>query len=127
MNGVSVFLGIEAALWVPYGIYCLFVPGVLETGATVGATSPTGVTELRAMYGGLQLAIGIGCAWGAVRTEARYSAVWMLFLLTAGIGMARGIGVALDGGLGAYTALALSFEIATALWAGRLLVRGVAG
>ncbi len=124
MNGVQIFLVLEALVWIPYAIYCLFVPSVLADGATVTATSAAGVTEIRAMYGGLQLAIGAGCIWGAVASDARRSAVWMLFLLTSGIGTARVIGVGLDGGLGAYTALALVFEFATAGWAGRLLLRG---
>ena len=122
MSGVQIFLLLEALVWIPYGIYCLFVPGVLMEGATVTATSPTGVTELRAMYGGLQFAIGAGCVWGAVSEDLERSAVWMLFLLTSGIGTARVIGLGVDGGLGAYTALALVFEFATAIWAGRLLL-----
>lgn len=123
MSGVQIFLLLEALLWVPYGIYCLLVPGALADGATVTATSATGVTEIRAMYGGLQFAIGAGCVWGAFSEEVQPSAVWMLFLLTSGIGTARVIGVGLDGGLGAYTSLALVFEFATAAWAGRLLLQ----
>lgn len=123
MNGVQIFLLLEALLWVPYGIYCLFAPAVLAEGATVTATSATGVTEIRAMYGGLQFAIGAGCVWGAFSEDLQRSAVWMLFLLTSGIGTARVIGVGLDGGLGAYTSLALVFEFVTAAWSGRLLLR----
>ncbi len=122
MSGVQIFLLLEALLWVPYGIYCLLVPEVLADGASITATSATGATELRAMYGGLQFAIGAGCVWGALSDDLQRSAVWMLFLLTSGIGTARVIGVGLDGGLGAYTALALVFEFATAAWAGRLLL-----
>ncbi|MDG2307838.1 MAG: DUF4345 family protein [Candidatus Binatia bacterium] len=123
MSGIQIFLLLEALLWVPYGIYCLLVPGVLADGATVTATSATGVTELRAMYGGLQFAIGAGCIWGAVSEDLERSAVWMLFLLTSGIGTARVIGLGLDGGMGAYTSLALVFEFATAIWSGRLLLQ----
>jgi len=123
MNGVQIFLLVEALLWVPYGIYCLFVPEVLAESAGVTATSATGVTEVRAMYGGLQFAIGAGCVWGAFSEDLQRSAVWLLFLLTSGIGTARVIGVGLDGGLGAYTSLALVFEFVTAAWAGRILLR----
>lgn len=123
MNGVQIFLILEALIWIPYGIYCLFAPEVLAEGATVTATSATGVTELRAMYGGLQFAIGVGCLWGVVSEDLRPSAVWMLFLLTSGIGTARLIGAGMDGGIGVYTSLALAFEFATAAWAGRLLLQ----
>ncbi len=126
MSGTQIFLLLQALLWVPYGIYCLLVPSALAEGATVTATSATGVTEIRAMYGGLQFAIGAGCIWGALSEDLQRSAVWMLFLLTSGTGTARLIGVGLDGGIGAYTALALVFEFATASWSGRLLLREAA-
>ena len=123
MNGARIFLWIEAVLWIPYALYCLVAPEVLVDGASVTAVSATGVTELRAMYGGLQFAIGAGCVWGAVSEEMRRGALWMLFLLTSGVGAARVVGMGLDGGIGAYTILALVFEFVTAGVAGRLLLK----
>ena len=123
MNGVLIFLFAEAALWIPYGIYCLFVPTVLADGATVLAQSPTGTTELRAMYGGLQIAIGVSCLLGAFVETYRTSALYLLLVVGAGIGLGRLLGVLLDGSPGAYTLLALAFEFVTAVVAARLLSR----
>ena len=52
------FLIFSAIIWLPYGLYCFFQPGSLAEAAGVVATIPTATTELRAMYGGLQMAIG---------------------------------------------------------------------
>jgi hypothetical protein len=53
-----IFLAFSALLWLPYGVYCFFDPGFLAGAAGVVSQSPTASTELRAMYGGLQTAIG---------------------------------------------------------------------
>ena len=46
-----IFLALSALVWLLYGLYCLLVPGSLAEAAGVAATTPTGTTELRAMYG----------------------------------------------------------------------------
>ena len=56
--GKRIFLLVSTLVWLPYGIYCFFAPGFLAGAAGVAALSPTGRTELRAMYGGLQAGIG---------------------------------------------------------------------
>ena len=52
-----IFLGLSALLWLAFGIGYFFVPGYLagEDYAGVVAATATGKTELRAMYGGLEL------------------------------------------------------------------------
>ena len=58
MDRTRIFLAANVLLWLPYGLYCLAAPGFLAETAGVAATTPTGSTELRAMYGGLQATIG---------------------------------------------------------------------
>jgi hypothetical protein len=114
-----IFLGLSALLWLPYGIYCFFQPGSLAGAAGVAFTTPTGATELRATYGGLTVAIGGIALLGALRSDwARYALV-TLGTACAGFGVARLLGAALDGGVGAYTTQALLLEFVTlalALW-----------
>ena len=55
----TVFLAIQALVFIPYGLYCLIQPEALAGAAGVAANSLTGEIELRTMYGGLQTAIGI--------------------------------------------------------------------
>ena len=127
MNGVRIFLAIETLIWVPYGLFCFLSPGALAEVAGVAAKSVTGTTELRAMYGGLQVAIGLATLAGAVSPALARDALRLLLVLTAGIGGARALGVVLDGGLSVYTASGLAFELVTAGVAAVLLRRASDG
>jgi len=108
-----IFLGLSALLWLPYGLYCFFQPGALADVAGVGFTSPTGATDLRATYGGLTAALGALALVGALRSDWTRHALVTLGTACAGFGIARLLGTALDGGVGAYTAQALLLEFVT--------------
>jgi hypothetical protein len=119
-----IFLALSALLWLLYGLYCLLVPGSLAESAGVVATTPTGTTELRAMYGGLQAAIGLLALAGVVRGGLTRPALIAIGTLTAGLGSARLIGLLLDGGFTGYTGFGLGFEWTSALLCRWLLRRG---
>jgi hypothetical protein len=53
--GARAFLVCSVLVWLPYGIYCFLVPGALADYAGVVGATATGSTELRAMYGGLDM------------------------------------------------------------------------
>ena len=112
--GARVFLALSTLLWLPYGVWCFFSPDFLAGSAGVSFLSPTGSTELRAMYGGLQTAIGALALAGSLRAPLRRPALVSLGFLASGLALARLGGVALDGGISSYTALGLCFEITTA-------------
>lgn len=118
-----VFLALSALIWLPYGLFCLFQPGYLADAAGVSATTPTGTTELRAMYGGLQAAIGALALVGCARAGARRTALVVLAVLTAGLGSARLLGLVLDGGFSAYTGAGLGLEWTSFLLGSWLLQR----
>lgn len=109
-----VLLGISAPLWFLYGLYCFFVPGSLEAAAGVVATHGTGSAELRAMYGGLQMALGALCGMALVNPSYRDTALTTLVFLTLGLGLARLAGAVLDAGFSSYTGMAFAFEFGTA-------------
>jgi hypothetical protein len=121
-----IFLVLSALLWLPYGVYCFAQPGSLAEAAGVAFQSPTGSTELRAMYGGLQIAIGALAGLAAWRAALARSALLAIAFLTAGLGSARLLGVALDGGLSSYTAMGLGFEFTSSAVAIALLSRSEA-
>ena len=118
------FLGFSALLWLPYGLFCFFQPGYLAEAAGVASAGATGTTELRAMYGGLQTAIGALAGLALVRPALRTPALTMLLFLTAGLGLARLTGSFLDAEVSTYTGVALVFEFASAGVAAWLLSRG---
>jgi len=110
MSGTRIFLLIAAVLFIPYGIFCFFVPGSLAEGAGVAATSGTGSTEIRAMYGGLQTAIGALALAGFLRGRFARSALLAIGFVCTGLFTARILGLAFDGGFSAYTGGALVLE-----------------
>ena len=118
-----VFLGLSALIWVPFGLYALFAPEFLAESAGVGFTTPTGATDLRATYGGLSLVVGGFAATGSVRRGCTRHGLLFLAAACTGLAGARLIGVALDGGVSAWTGQALGLEIATAALGAWLLNR----
>ena len=118
-----IFLGLSVLVWLPYGVWCFLDPAQLAGSAGVGFHSPTGSTELRAMYGGLQAALGALALGGVLRVSLERPALIALFFVTAGLASARISGVFLDGSLSPYTIAGLGFEITTAAIAGWLLAR----
>ncbi len=123
MTPVHWFLLLEALVWLPYGFYLLFVPGALGGIAAITASTQTGTTELRAMYGGLQIALGTLCAMALGLATLRHTALTTLLFLTSGLALARLYGVSTDGELSAYTVFALVFEILTAAGAAWFTLR----
>lgn len=126
MLGVRIFLGLSALVWLPYGILCFAAPEFLNGAAGVSAASATGSTELRAMYGGLEAAIGVLVLLGAMRDSLARPALVVLAFLCGGLALGRLGGVWIDGAISAYTASALALEIASALLAVHFLTRAPA-
>jgi hypothetical protein len=121
--GIRIFLAVMAIVWLPYGLYCFLDPTALRSMAGVTAGTPTGMTELRAMYGGLQSAVGALALLATVRRDLERPALVMLATLLPGLAAARLLGLALDGSWSSYTAMGLAFEIPGSLIAWALLRR----
>jgi hypothetical protein len=127
MNAVRAFLILSVAIWTPYAIYCIFAPDFLEGVAGLAASTSTGTTEIRAMYGGLQAGIGLFCLAALFRADWVRPALLMLCFLTGGLAVTRGLGLMIDGSASGYTLSALAFETlnaAAAIWLLRTLPPG---
>ena len=110
MQANRIYLAISVFIWLPYGLYCLFMPSYLDGAAGVVGATPTGTTEIRAMYGGLQASIGVMCAVALMRMEIARSAMTAMAFLLSGLFIARLIGFAMDGSGSEYTHGVLVFE-----------------
>ena len=110
MNATKLYLSISTLIWLPYGLYCVFVPEYLDGAAGVVGATPTGTTEIRAMYGGLQASIGVMCAVALARAEMSRSAIIAIGFLTSGLFLARLAGLVIDGSASEYTNGVLVFE-----------------
>ncbi len=118
-----IFLILSTLIWLPYGVFCFFQPGFLEQAAGVSALSTTATIELRAMYGGLQSAIGVLAALAVVREDLRRTALVAVGFLTGGLGLSRIAGAALDAEMSLYTGGAVAFELISAAAAAWILSR----
>ncbi|MES0874293.1 DUF4345 family protein [Sinimarinibacterium thermocellulolyticum] len=108
---MRIFLLISALAWAGYGLYCLIDPTMLAELAGVTSTTPTGTIELRAMYGGVQTALGLFAAAALFRPAWQRSAVLALAFVTGGLFAARLIGALLAGDFSSYTIGGLGFEL----------------
>jgi hypothetical protein len=116
-----IFLGFSALIWTPYAIQCLIDPASLSEAANIAATSATGTVELRAMYGGLQAALGLLGLAGALRPALAKYALCAFGVVCAGLGVARLAAASVSGAFSSYTVMALGLELGTvaivlALW-----------
>ena len=122
------FLGFQAIIFIPYGLYCLVQPGMLSDSAGLTATSVTGVIELQAMYGGLQTAVGVLCALAAVVERYRSGALMALLFIFAGLAVPRVSLALMNGEFSGYTTFAMIFEsvsLVFLLWL--VAIRGESG
>jgi len=106
----KIYLGTCVALFFPYGLYCFVNPSLLTDAAGIQAISATGSTELRAMYGGLQAAIGALALSAMFRASLTNSFLVTLVTFTTGLLLARLAGLTIDGGYTSYTGMALGIE-----------------
>jgi hypothetical protein len=120
---LRLFLAASALLWLPYGLVCFFDPGFLAEAAGVASTSATGTIELRAMYGGLQAALGVLAGAAYFQPSLQRPALVTLSFICAGLFMARLLGALLSLDFSSYTMLGLLFELLSSTFATRLLAR----
>ena len=106
-----VFLVIAGLMWVVYGAYLLAMPQALAPLAGVTATSVTGTIELRAMYGGLEIAVGLFALIAAFVPGMLFSGLLMMGLASAGFGITRLLSAAFVGEFSTYTRQGLSLEL----------------
>lgn len=124
---MRIFLVISALGWGGYGLYCLINPAALVELAGVTSTTPTGAIELRAMYGGVQTALGMFAALAVFRAAWQRAALLALAFVTGGLFTARLIGALLVGDFSSYTVGGLGFEAVFTAIAVVLLRRSAAG
>lgn len=106
----KIFLWLNALVFIGYGLVCLASPSVVAD--QTGMVLATGVAsaEVRAMYGGLQTAVGLLALLGAVRPAMRATVLLVLGVLFFGLASGRAIGVLVETDPGTYNVAAMIFE-----------------
>jgi hypothetical protein len=116
-------LGLFGLVATLFGIICFLNPGFLDAFAGVAATSTTGTVELRAMYGGMQMAFGVLALRGAIRPAFTHTALLVTAILCAGLGSCRLLGAIAATEVSSYTWGGLIFELGSSAFAALLFRR----
>src|SRR5215470_14467529 len=98
----QVFLLANSLLWLAWGLINLIWPEswsgeVIPNMNVYDLSSAVARTEVRAMYGGLQMAIGIFALLGAFRLEYRNAAFAFFTLALTGLALCRLGGMIVEG------------------------------
>lgn len=96
------FLAYSALIWIVWGGICLFMPeawsGKVIPGMEVfDLSNATARTEVRAMYGGLQLAIGLLALIAIFKPQHRPTALLFYVLALSGLALSRLYGLVSEG------------------------------
>ncbi|MFT4824232.1 MAG: hypothetical protein ACJAUG_002340 [Halioglobus sp.] len=108
------FLRFIGVIFASYGAYLCFEPNFLIEMLKMG-DSVSAKVEVRAMYGGLQLGVGLLLLWGAQRPAIQQQMAYAVMIACfAGLAGGRAVGLLLDG-QDSYNLAALIFETASLL------------
>ena len=121
---IRAILALLGVMWAGYGAWCFADPGLLRDAAGISALNATGSVDLRATYGGLQMAVGVLLVAGALRAAMTRQVLLAYGVLCAGIGLARVVAALLESEWSGYTVVAICFELGSALAVPVLLARG---
>jgi hypothetical protein len=111
MRIFSVLVLVLAALgFLGFGLWLAFDPVGGLAGVGIAGTTPAGVVELRAFYGGLEIGLGLFLLICAARPDWRVPGLWLVLLGNLAIGLTRLYGIGDSGVFTTFFAAALAWE-----------------
>lgn len=111
MKYIKPYLIFNIMVWLPWGLICIFDTTYIKDIIGVTSVNATGNTDLRAMYGGVQFAVG-SMAVSALYNQRHFrSFVYALAFLGCGLALSRSYGLLIDDSGTPYTWGVLGFEI----------------
>lgn len=126
--GPRIVLVLSAGAFVAFGALFLTLPVEMARAVALDLGSATARTEIRSVYGGLEVAIGLlllGSALRGARRDALRDGLRASALLYGGLAAGRAVGLALEGGGERVLWLLLTGEVVAAV-ASLLALRALA-
>jgi len=111
MKPARIVLATLGILFVAQGSIQLFHPKLLTDVVGISADSVTGRIELQVIYGGLHLAFGALCLWGAAKEQNTRPVLTMMLLVSLGAALPRVILALFHQDYSAYSMAAISLEV----------------
>lgn len=112
MKLARIVLAVLGALFVLQGAVQLFQPEILTDAIDVTAASVTGRIELQVIYGGLHIALGTICLWGAVAAHNTRAALTVMLFVSLGVALPRVALGLFHQDYSAYSLVAMTMEAA---------------
>lgn len=106
----KLFLGANAALFIVYGLMCLASPSIVADQTGMQLATGVASAEVRAMYGGLQTAVGLLALLGLMRPALQPGVLLALVFVFFGLASGRMVGILVDPDPGTYNFAAFAFE-----------------
>lgn len=117
MNGTRFVLWVLAVVFVAFGVVALIQPSAMTGPPGLDASAAGAVTEVRALYGGLQLGLGAFLIWAVLDPSRWASGLLAYGFLIGAVGDSRFVGLLIDGNWTGFHLFALGFEWTTSLLA----------
>ena len=117
MKLIKPYLIFTVLVWLPWGLICVFDTGMIAEIIGVTSTSPSGTSDLRAMYGGVQTAVGLMAALALYDTQYFRNLCFTLALVAGCLALSRTYGLIVDGSSTVYTWGVVAYEYFAAITA----------
>jgi uncharacterized membrane protein YuzA (DUF378 family) len=104
------YLILTLLVWLPWGLMCIFNTDLILEIIGVTSIHPTGNTDIRVMYGGVQLAVGLMAAVALHDRSYFKSFLWSVAFLGTCMALSRTYGLVVDASGTVYTWGVLAYE-----------------
>ena len=109
------FLLLPGVTFFGLGVWFLIEPTTMASVIGLAPESPAGFAELRAVYGGLEIALGVFLLVTGFQANWSKTGLWLLLSCYGGITAGRIVGILLDQPDDTFTLQLLSFEAGSLL------------
>jgi hypothetical protein len=120
MKYAKPYLLFTVLVWLPWGLMCVFDITLIADIIGVSAMTPSGNSDLRAMYGGVQTAVGLIAALALYDTRFFPNLLFTLAFVGTCLALSRTYGLFVDDSSTAYTWGVLAYEyfagISSMIW-----------
>lgn len=119
-------VAVSALVFLGFGFAFLLAPAQMAAHINLLPDTPTALSDIRAVYGGLEVGLGLYLGIAALRRSWLASAVTLLSIAFAGVVAGRITSLVVDGTPGVIVFLAFALEAAgllASLWAAARMVR----
>lgn len=110
MKYIKPYLIFTVLVWLPWGVLCIFNTGMITDVIGVSGLSPSGNTDMRAMYGGFQTAVGLMALLALYDQRYVHQLLVTLVFMGSCLALSRSYGLYVDGSFSVYTIGVLSYE-----------------